>query len=210
MRDTEITLTFTNEITYPVSGGLGVTKAVTVCEPGFQDRDIYRRMSGFVTEAQKQMALAADSARVDKAAHEMDAAAEEAAEAAAAKPAADIDKTEDDAERLMAIGAFTMGMGMDADRQAQVKTYVERVLSGNTRLAYIADSTVPGGRIPVTEAVWMSLAGSNGVAAIDTLVLAFLSFFLKLRPTASATWSGTMPSLPSPTPAPASSRTRRH
>lgn len=216
MRDTEITLTFAHEFHYPVNGGLGVTKTLTVCEPGFTDRDIYRRMSGFVGEAQKEMLIARERSQVDKAARERDAADEAAREEQAladakAKAATDSDKIEGDAEQMMAIGEVIMQLGMDADRQAEFKRYVERVLTGNPRLAFIADDMVPGGRIALSEGLWMSLAQANGVAAIDMLVLAFLGFFLKARTTASATWSGTTPSLPSASPAPVSSaRTRRH
>ena len=47
MRDTAKTITFDFDFRYPAKdGGYEVSNTITVCEPGFKDRGVFRRMGG--------------------------------------------------------------------------------------------------------------------------------------------------------------------
>lgn len=69
-----------------------------------------------------------------------------------------------------------MQMGLGADRFPRLADYIMKELTGSPKLGSVGENGSP-----ITEAVWESLAETNGMAAIDKICGTFVGFFIEPR-----------------------------
>lgn len=159
MRDTAKTIEFDFSFDYPKDGKYESAKAITVCEPGFDNRDVFRRMGAYISEAQKGLLktfAGSGSAEIEEAVKEREG--NEAVTAPEPDP------------------LITMRLGLSLDSYEQFMKYVERALTGNKMLAYVG--TDPDNRVAITEEVWRNIAQQGGLVGMERVHAAFASFFL--------------------------------
>lgn len=175
MRDTKKVITFDFNFTYTRDGNLIEGNTITVCEPAFDKRDVFRKMQAYVAEAQKGMLRTFSNDQLK----------------------AEADKQQADGATAAAPGEldalFTMRMGLGIDDYTRFAEFVQTALTGNRALAFIGDQDLPiKDRLPVQTGVWMSIAEAGGMEAVDQVLAGFASFFLGTRPAknASPTTSG--------------------
>lgn len=160
MRDTAKTIEFDFSFDYPKDGKYESAKAITVCEPGFDNRDVFRRMGAYISEAQKGLLKTfAGSGNT-----EIEEAVKERAEGVEPENAPEPDPL------------MTMRLGLSLDSYDQFMKYVERALTGNKMLAYVG--TDPDNRVAINEEVWRNIAQHGGLVGMERVHAAFTSFFL--------------------------------
>lgn len=185
MRAYTKTVTFDFQFNYSVNGKYEPATAITVCEPGFDHRDVFRRVSGYVASAQKGLLkMFAGQTREQ---------IEDEVEAKAEKP------EKDDADSIDSL--VTMRMGLTIEEYEAFLKVVERALTGNKMLAYVGSDAE--NRVPVTEEVWRNISQTGGLGEMERVLEAFVGFFFDTRPGSKgpATANGTAkPSGPRATP----------
>lgn len=190
MRANTKTITFEFEFEAPNGRGqYEPSSTITVCEPSFQNRDVFRRMGGYVAEASKGLMKMAG----DKSKDEVEA-----------EIAVEKGETADPDALVL------MRLGLSIDGYETFMRYVERTLTGNKSLAYIG--TNPDNRIALTEEAWMNLAAAGGLDQMERVIGEFTGFFFA-TPQAQAgsqTTSGTEKPSGSPVRVTAGSRTTKH
>lgn len=177
MRASTKIVNFDFSFDYPANGKYESATAITVCEPGFDGRDVFRRVSAYVASAQKGLLkMFAGQTREQ---------IEDEVEAKTEAPKKDDDK-DDGIDSLV-----TMRMGLTIEEYEQFLKFVERALTGNKLLAYVG--TDADNRVQVTEEVWRNIAQAGGLSEMERVHEAFVSFFFDTRPASKgqATTSGT-------------------
>lgn len=186
MRDTTRTVTF-SDFTFQHSyrGNIVDGNTITVVEPSFADRAVYRQMKAWVADAFRNMQTQTTSETRAAAADLEAEVGREAMEAAAAE----IDPY------------VILSMGLTGDRFAEFCAYVEKVLTNNARLAYCGTDAEHG--VPVTQIVWEAIAKGGGIEAMEKVCATFAGFFLPglSRPTSTKPESTTGSETPSGPPA---------
>lgn len=174
MRDMKtIDLGFTFQ--FSKGGQIADATEITVCEPGYDKRAVYRRMQGYVAQAQKGLLRMRSEQRSTAAPAPTEPPLEGKS---AAEPEAEPD------------ALFIMRMGLSVDEYEAFASYVQRELTNNKSLAFVGSN--PDDRSPVGEDVWMSLDRHGNMDAIDKILSEFAGFFLSGRSTRpSPTESGT-------------------
>ena len=179
------TITFDFYFKYPHKGQYGESNCITVCEPGYEQRDVYRKMRGYVAEAQKGLIKMNQGSRPEEAPKS--------------------DPTE--SKEIVEIDAFlTMSLGLSIDQFTDFCEFVQRSLTNRRGLAFVGAD--PTDRVPITEEVWMNIADAGGMESLEKGLAGFADFFLG-GPAKSPTKTGTSSSSTSPSSPPASSPTRK-
>lgn len=171
MRDTAKTIEFDFSFDYPKDGKYESAKAITVCEPGFDNRDVFRRMGGFIANAQKGLFKTFAGMNREQIADKVDSDGETA------------EQTEGDLDPLM-----MLRMGLSVDEYDAFLKYVEKVLTGNKMLAYVG--TDPDNRTPVTEEVWRNIAAQGGLGEMERVLAVFICFFTDTPPVQAGSTKG--------------------
>jgi hypothetical protein len=178
---------------YPRKGIFEEANSITVCEPGFDKRNTYRKMSSIVMEAQavaqKKFAQNPDENKIT-------------VEAPASEDGAPVEPKLPDDFDLMVIR-----MGLNADEYTRFCDWVQKELTNCKQLAFVG--TDPDDKNPIVEEVWDSIARAGGMEAVDKVLSGFASFFSLLARPQSPTTTGMTPSLSSEAKATASSPTRK-
>jgi hypothetical protein len=174
MRNTVKTIEFENYFRVPNKGQYDEVRTITVCEPNFDKRAVYHKMSIYVSEASKGLSKWATE--------RLAATAKAASATAIAEPPPSDDAVQPDA-------LFVMRMGLSIETYPVFVDWVCKELTNTRVLAYAGDDAE--NKIPITDEVWMNLAAANGMDAIDQVVSAFASFFLDRDQAKSVTKNGT-------------------
>lgn len=157
MRDDKKTVSFEFEFAYSYMNQIVKGNAITVVEPGFQDRATYRQMKAWMAEAFKGLSrMRADEmqSKVDEVAPDAQAPTEDA---------------DPDAYLILSLG-------LEAARFAELGAFVEKALTNNKRLAFCGDDADHG--VPVTDLIWQSIAREGGMEAVEKVCSAFAGFFM--------------------------------
>lgn len=187
MRDDRKTITFDFEFAYSYQGNIVKGNCITVKEPGFQDRAVYRTMKGFIAEASAGFTRNRSESEIRDMAVEPTPVADDAAPAAA--PAeADIP------------AYLIMSMGLRPERFVDLCNYVEKALTSNKRLAFAGDDEKFGP--PITEIIWSEIAKQAGMDEVERVCSEFASFFLgrKSLPRTAPTTGTSSPATVQPDP----------
>lgn len=186
MRSAIATVSFDFEFKYPAKGAYEFATAITVCEPNWDKRQVYRKMHAYVAEAQKGMLKMFTNS-------DLQAQAESSTKTDDSEPG-DIDPLQ------------IMRMGLGVEMYPTFVEWLTRELTNSKALAFVGTDT--DARIPVTEEVWMNLEEAGGMEAVDKVVGAFAGFFMgrdqSTKPSGIETRSG------SPATPAARSRSRAH
>jgi hypothetical protein len=190
MRQTSKTIEFDFSFTYSKGGQYEEAKSVTVCEPNFDNRAVFRKMSGYIALAQKGLVKTFSGLSRSQIEEQVEEKAPVEAPA--------------EAEALA-----TLSMGLEIDAYEEMLRFVEKALTSNKHLAYVGND--PQSRVPVTEEVWRNIAEAGGLEQMERVIGAFASFFMG-TPSAktSPKTSGTDRSSTSVAAPAASSRTTKH
>lgn len=191
MRQTSKTIEFDFSFTYPKAGSYEEATCITVCEPNFDNRAVFRKMSGYVALAQKGLVKTFSGlsrSQIEEQVEEKKASGEAPAEAEA---------------------LATLSMGLEIDAYEEMLRFVEKALTSNEHLAYVGND--PQSRVPVSEEVWRNISDAGGLEQMERVIGAFASFFMG-TPSAktSPKTSGTDRSSTSVAAPAASSRTTKH
>lgn len=194
MRDDSKTVTFDFEFSYSYRNNIVTGNTITVVEPSFADRAVYRQCKAWVGEAFRGL-------------QEMTRRDMESKASEAPPPPAETAE-ESDVDPYVVIQ-----MGLSAERFVTFCDFVERALTNNVRLAFCGTDRLNA--VPVTQIVWQELASKGGVEAIEKVCAGFAGFFLAgpSRPTSTETvstgGSETPSGLPADPLAPSPSHKRR-
>jgi hypothetical protein len=198
MRENKKTVTFDFAFKYSRDGIWDQGNSITVCEPGFANRQVFRKMQSYVARSR---AIGAANANRNLTPEQFEAQTravlEFRAAQAAAKETASTDATVV-APPAIAVPDITMDWFSDfpPDEFMRFSDDVLKALTGNKALAYIGDDHTlmlsNPGRLAVGEGVWASIADEGGMDAIDKVLMAFASFFIYTQPAtnSSVTTSG--------------------
>lgn len=159
-RATSKTIDFDFDFTYSRGGNFHSANQITVCEPNYDKRDVYRTMRGYLGEAEKGlMKLFSDMPVQQKS----DAAPEPS----------DTSGSESEPDLLE-----QMRLTLGVEGYSKFCDYVQRQITGHLSLCYIgnADTPLPE-RFAVNDAVWGDIAAKGGMEQIDRVLTAFGSFF---------------------------------
>lgn len=184
MRDDSKTVTFDFEFQYSYRNQIVTGNTITVVEPNFGDRGIYRQCKAWVGEAFRGLQEMNRRDMEDKAASD------------GPLPAADESQESTEIDPYIIIQ-----MGLTAERFVAFCDFVEKSLTNNVRLAFCGDDRANA--VPVTQVIWRELANNGGVEAIEKVCAAFAGFFLAgpSRPTSTETVSTGGSETPSGLPA---------
>lgn len=162
-RDTTTTVRFDFTFRYARAGLIEEGNCITVCEPNYEKRNVYRRMQGYLAEAQSGILKRYDFKELGDAAE---------------KASADAPDTE---KVIKSIN--TMRMGLSMDEYPRFCDWLQKELTDARALAFVGDDLTipPKERIPVGEGVWMSIAENGGLGQIEEVLSAFTDFFLSGR-----------------------------
>lgn len=193
MRASTKTISFDFHFDYPSNGQYASANTITVCEPGFDHRDVFRRMGRWAAESDvglfKQFAhLKRDEAAIER----------------------EVEKKKDESGVEDDNGLSTLRIGLSGEEFEKCVKYIETVLTNNKRLAYVG--TDADNRIPVTEEVWRNICDQAGLLEMERVLGAFASFFTG-TPSArkeSPTQTGTASPSGSGAPPKGGSRTKMH
>lgn len=211
-RDIYKTVTFDNAFRYSKNGQFEETNCITVCEPGYEHRQIFHTMRAYMGEAEKGLMKIISDLRSSQPAAPVAVPVEEAPPADAAEAEAKKAK-EQEIEDATYLEQMRMVLGIEGF--PKFCDYVQKVLTNHKGLAYC------GGehgqeikeRVPVTDGVWEQIANAGGVEEMDRVIAAFLNFFAgSPSKTTGQTETATNGSTSSSTPAesrPARSRSAR-
>lgn len=174
---------------YSKDGEFREATEITVCEPGYDSRDVYRQMIAFVAEAQKGLLkMFSDQQLEDKAASEGAAASDD-------------EKKDFDAFQ-------TMSLGLSVERFPVFCDYVQRALTSKKALAYVGSN--PEDRVACTEEVWRNIAEAGGMGELERVLSEFAGFFFGPKASSKATTTGTVVLSGPPAPATGRSRSSKH
>lgn len=156
MRSALSTVTFGFRFQYPAKGQYEEADCITVCEPNWDKRQVYRRMHAYVAEAQKGMLRMFSNSDLQK----------------QAESSTSSDSTSDggDIDPLM-----IMRMGLGVDQYPTFVEWVTKEITNTKALAFVGSD--PENRIPITDEVWMNIEKEGGLEAVDKVVGAFAGFF---------------------------------
>ena len=153
---------------FPNGGIQDLANAITVCEPNYDNRHVYRRMQAVLGDTAKAlMVMQAElAAKTGGKSREVD-------EAPAPAPAAQPDSEPDIVDQVRIV--------LGTEGFESFVGYVQKELTNNRALAYVGSdlSILVKDRVPVTELVWMNISRECGMQAIDRVLSAFASFFLE-------------------------------
>ena len=196
------TIEFPFSFQFPNGGIQDLSSAVTVCEPSYDNRHVYRRMqAGLGDWAKAYMLMQAElRAKTGDKSTEVDEAPVQASEAQA--------DTESDTDIINQMRIVLGTSGFE-----ELANYIQKELTNNRSLAYVGSdlTTLVRDRVPVTDLVWMNIANAGGMQAIDRVLSAFINFFLPGQPSEKServTRGSTSPSEPASS-APEASRSKR-
>lgn len=199
------TITFDFFFAYSQGGQFHEANQITVVEPSYNRRDVYRRMKGYLGEAYKQLSkFTAELRAQPKAA--TDAANDD--EAHVAKKAEDPEKADPNGQDVLEMMRLWLGV----EGYVEFCDYVNAKLTGDRLLCFIGtDTTDEKDRIAVQPQHWEEIAKKGGMDAIDNVMALFISFFDARASAPSVTkttakTSGSTPSLPAAPSPPARSR----
>jgi len=156
MRDDSKPVEFEFEFSYSYRNNMVTGNTITVVEPSFADRNIYRQCKAWIGEAFRGL-------------QEMTRRDMESKASEAPAPAETAEESEVDPY-------VVIQMGLSAERFVQFCDFVERSLTNNVRLAYCGTDRLNA--VPVTQVIWQDLANKGGVEAIEKVCAAFAGFFL--------------------------------
>lgn len=194
MRAITKTIEFDFHFDYPVAGKYESSNCITVCEPGFDNRNVFTRMGSFISTSHKGLLKMFAGQSRDEIEESVETKEPEAAKEEGPEPDA----------------LSTMRLGLTGDEYEQFMKYVERALTGNKLLAYVG--TDPEKRVAITEEVWRNIANQGGLAEMERVHGAFTSFFTNTQPAqaGSAKTNGTAPPSGQPSTRKAASSTKVH
>lgn len=180
MRDDSKPVEFEFEFSYSYRNNMVTGNTITVVEPSFADRAVYRQCKAWVGEAFRGL-------------QEMTRRDMESKASEAPAPVETAEETEVDPY-------IVIQMGLSAERFVAFCEFVERALTNNVRLAFCG--TDRQNAVPVTQVIWQDLANKGGVEAIEKVCAAFAGFFLAgpSRRTSNQTQTETMSTDGSETP----------
>lgn len=160
------TVTFDLPFRYPRSGIYDEGNSITVCEPNFAQRAVFRQMQTYVAKVQaaaRAQFLSLPSQIV-----------EELQQVRAARDAA------------APVAEETKDVGLEwfadlGDDFPKFTEFVQKALTNAKDLAYVGSDLGEAvkDRVPVTDEVWLNIANAGGMAAVDKVLGAFSSFFVK-------------------------------
>lgn len=188
------TVEFEFHFTYSRAGNFEQANQITVCEPNYEKRDVYRTMRGYLGEAEKGLMKLFKDVPI----------------AAAPEPdgAADAPKADDEPDLLE-----QMRLTLGVEGYSKFCDYVQRQLTGHLSLCYIGNSDTPlAERLVVNDAVWGDIVQKGGMEQLDRVLTAFGSFFIGSRSAtkkAQTGTPGTTSSLPPAQSPPARSKNRQ-
>lgn len=190
MRDSSKSVSFEFEFAYSYMGQIVKGNTVTVVEPSFADRAVYRQMKAWMAEAFKGLSKMRDGEVKEK--------VEDVAPAAA------------DAPEIEPDAYLVLSLGLEGSRFADMAAYIEKVLTNNKRLAFCGDDAEHG--VPITDIIWQAIAREGGMESVEKVCSAFAGFFMAGSPPPTKTSSGSEiapGSLPDPlAPSPIAKRKR--
>lgn len=185
------TITFDFPISYPIDGQYQETDRITVRSPGLGKYDVYSTMKAYVGKAMLNMS---------KARAGMKSEVEQKIALQDDDDVVDVDG--DDADNDEKDVMIIMAMGLSTEEYPKFATYVQKVLTGSTRLATVGAED----KVAITDEVWTSLEEGGGMEAVNRVMSEFVSFFFDALPSpkksgkSKSPTSSSPPRPPSPTP----------
>lgn len=178
MKATFKTITFDHDFVYSKGGEFVTAREITVCEPNYDRRHVYRTMRAYLAKADlAMMKFYADMTAGQKTSDPDDVPLEPKMDDAPKKAAVEPDVLD---QMRMALGLEGFPTFCD---------YVQKELTGCKQLAFVGTDMAGEirDRSPITEEVWMAISKAGGMEAIDKVLSAFASFFSGYQPETAKT-----------------------
>ncbi len=181
-------VTFPFYFRYPANGEYREANAITLCEPNYDNRSVYRQMCAYVAEAQKGILRAFSD-------DDIKAKAEENATSEAEKKNADFDAFQ------------TMSLGLGLEIFPGFCEWLQKAITNKPSLAYVGDD--PANKVAVTEEVWRNVAEQGGMERVEHTLSQFAGFFFKSTASSDQTKTGSVVLSGPPAQATARSRSQK-
>ncbi len=147
-------ITFDFEFTYPKNGDEDIGDTIVVREPSYENLEVHARMTSLVTKGVFGAMSSAQSAM------------------GSVEDAQSSDTRNKGNEEQSAM--FLMALGMDDKKYIEFIRYVKKLLTNDSRFAYI-----DGEEIGITDELWLELEKKGGKKAVDKVLSTFVGFFIE-------------------------------